>query len=207
VLFGQLCTGRHSANIATISKEYVPWEECFLCARKIDLPILLRTFYTNVLMNSFVDVDPNRDVLSEVQLNYEWETVGTDAESAADDNREQSISGAIFPHFKVVHEWIVDTLKRNEVMFYDSGSSTKRAGTAQQQNQYLTTVLKLLHMLIIFGYYTNLADIDSVQCSFFWSKHYARGCYPITYLSNVHSISYCCHHKSCQNTEGTGTFD
>jgi hypothetical protein len=166
VLFGQLCKGRHAANIATIGTKYIPWEECFLCASvsKNDIPILLKTFYTTVLMNLFVDVDPNRDVLSEVQLNHEWEQIGTASETKADANREESISGAIFPNFGDVHEWIVTTLRLNDVMFYDSGPSSTcpLAGTAQQQNEYLTAVLKLLHKLVIFGYYTNAADIDEV---------------------------------------------
>lgn len=160
LLFGRLCRGRHKSNIDIISRDYVPWKECFLCAQKSDLPLVLRTYYTRVLMNIYVDVNPNRDVLSEVQLNYEWEKVEKSGNSA-DGDPSKSISGATFSNFPQVNAWVKGILETNSTLFYDSGSNTE-SGTAKQKNEYLAGILRLLYKLIIFGYYTNLNDIDDL---------------------------------------------
>lgn len=163
LLFGRLCRGRNMANIRIISEHYVPWDECLLCAQKADLPFEVRTYYTRVLMNIYVDVDPNRDVLSEVQLNYEWEKICADpsSDSAARDPTK-SISGASFPHFKEVHHWIKEILQNNSTLFYESGSEKEKGGSARQKNEYIAGVLRLLHKLVIFGYYSNLDHIHEV---------------------------------------------
>lgn len=82
-LFGTLCKGRNRHNIDLITQKlrYLTWDECFICSRDPQLPKSLRAKYVELIVNLFVDVGDNVDILSEVQLSYSWDELvpGTSA--------------------------------------------------------------------------------------------------------------------------------
>eukprot|EP00040_Diaphanoeca_grandis_P037643 m.247080 g.247080 ORF g.247080 m.247080 type:complete len:2952 (-) comp33854_c0_seq2:851-9706(-) len=171
-LFGNLCLGRMAENIKliTIDRRYLTWEECFLCVQTPSethetkqrgnthqLPRSLRTIYVDLIVNLFVDVDPNRDVLSTVELNYPWTQVKRDYYTVAAKNPIQALSGATFAQFPILRQWVFDELSKVESMVHED----RYLGIPQ--NKLLSSILNLLQHLIKFGYYAEGKDISDLM--------------------------------------------
>jgi len=131
------------------------------------LPRSLRSVYVDLIVNLFVDtaarqndqstqVD-NRDVLSDIELCYHWNELDATFYDVAADNQTRALSGATFKHFKEVKTWILKELRGTERMVHEDPFQGK------PQNVFLAAVLRLLHKLIVFGYYADGSDITVVM--------------------------------------------
>jgi len=156
-LFGELCLGRNEESIHLISKElrYLTWEECFHCVRDEQLPPELRVKYVDLMVHLFIDVGDNADVLEEIQLSFPWNGLCADPYKDAGLDRTESLSGAKMQFFPALATYIVDFLRvRTQVVAQET-----------RQNILLSAMLKLVHLLITFGYYVAPADINDLMAS------------------------------------------
>lgn len=80
------------------------------------LPQSLRSIYVDIISSIFVDVGDNRDVLSEVDLSFDWDTLSTAADDAAANNQTMALSGATFQHFPELKKWIFGVLDKTKEM-------------------------------------------------------------------------------------------
>ena len=117
------------------------------------LPQSLRSIYVDIIVSMFVDVGENRDVLSEVDLSFNWDTLSTAANDAAANDQTMALSGAKFQHFPELKKWIYSVLNNTEAMVHVDSQE------GQPKNKLLCSVLSLLHTLIVFGYYADPTDI------------------------------------------------
>ena len=74
------------------------------------LPQSLRSIYVDVISAMFVDVGDNRDVLSEVDLSFDWDTLSTSSDAAAANDQTMALSGAKFENFPELKKWIFGVL-------------------------------------------------------------------------------------------------
>jgi hypothetical protein len=125
------------------------------------LPRSLRRLYVNLIVNLFVDAPPkpgpnakaNRDVLSELELTFDWEELKYNYYEEAAKNQTMALSGATFVHFPVVKRWISGVLKHTGSIVHVDDQ------VGQPKNKLLTSVLELLLTLIRYGYYADQKDI------------------------------------------------
>eukprot|EP00050_Salpingoeca_kvevrii_P002520 m.196116 g.196116 ORF g.196116 m.196116 type:complete len:2530 (-) comp10628_c0_seq6:379-7968(-) len=142
-LFDSLAAGRNQHVIQIITKElrYLTWEECFCCARDEQLPKSLRAKYVGLMVSLFVNVDPNINVLEEVQLAFKWDEI--QERPYANLGRGVSICGTSMPFFDELSSWLEGFLKaQGSIVVSDRPS-----------NLLLTAILNLLYNLVMFGYY------------------------------------------------------
>ena len=117
------------------------------------LPQSLRSIYVDIMVSMFVDVGQNRDVLSEVDLSFDWDKLTVAADDAAADDQTMALSGARFEHFPELKRWIFQVLDGTKAMIHTDTLD------GQPKNRMLRSVLNLLHYLIVFGYYADPKDI------------------------------------------------
>ena len=183
-LYGNLCLGRHETNINFITTvhRHLTWEECFVCSRSAysklrpnkvrvksgvpgatresemailpQLPQSLRRIYVDLMCRLFIDVGDNRDIISEVELAFDWDslTLAYFDQAAADDT--VALSGASFAHFPEVLMWINDFLTEIDGKMVHSHPIHGKA-----KNELIVSVLQLLKQLVQFGYYTDESNI------------------------------------------------
>ena len=183
-LYGNLCLGRHETNInfITVVHHHLTWEECFICSRSAysklrptrvrvrsgapdatresemsilpQLPQSLRRIYVDLMVRLFIDVGENRDIISEVELAFDWDslTLAYFDQAAADDT--VALSGASFAHFPEVLIWINDFLTEIDGHMVHSHPIHGKA-----KNELIVAVLQLLKHLVQFGYYTEEVNI------------------------------------------------
>ena len=122
-----------------------------------NLPSVVRKLYTDLITSLFVDVQPNFDVLSNVDLSFNWKELQLERDARAKDDQRQSLTGARFEHFPPLKSWIASVLKDTEAMIH---SDPKKGAP---KNKLLESVLKLLHYLVVFGYYADPKDIETLM--------------------------------------------
>lgn len=151
-LFGELCLQRceYAIQIITRTLDYLGWEECFACISNDSLPAALRENYVTVMMNLFIDVDGNTDILEEVQLCFEWSKLSSIPYAAASDDPSISLTGARMPFFSVLNEWLHAFLRERQSL----------EANMEETNLLIASVLRLTKMLVAFGYFANPGDIE-----------------------------------------------
>ena len=123
------------------------------------LPQSLRKLYVDLITNLFIDTPPqegeiaNRDVLSELDFNFEWGGLSYTHYTEAAQEQTQALSGARFEHFPVLKKWIFDVLEHTGAMVHNDELIGK------PKNKLLKSVLNLLFTLIKYGYYADEVDI------------------------------------------------
>eukprot|EP00040_Diaphanoeca_grandis_P002750 m.22601 g.22601 ORF g.22601 m.22601 type:complete len:2904 (-) comp13869_c0_seq1:198-8909(-) len=183
-LFGNLCKGRHQGNINFVTKvhKYLTWDECFLCARSAwkdkrspkikvklgntaevdsilpELPMTLRCIYVDLMVRLFIDVGDNRDILSEDELSFDWDTLTAKYFEDSSEDDTQALSGARFEQFPEVRDWVIKFLKETKGHMVH-----KHPQLGKPKNELITAVLSLLDTLINFGYYTDKDNIVDVM--------------------------------------------
>jgi inositol 1,4,5-triphosphate receptor type 1 len=121
------------------------------------LPRSLRKIYIDLLINLFVDVGNNRDVLSKVELNYNWDDVDRNYYDTAAANKTQALSGATFKEFPIVRDWLLWELQQVTTMTHQDRYM------GQPFNKLLGSMLNLLQHLIKYGYYASGDDIAQLM--------------------------------------------
>lgn len=154
-LFGKLCLGRNTYAWDVIAKKlrYLTWEECFHCATDVDLPKSLRALYVALISNLFVDTGDNRDILAEVQLTYVWNDLAANPYASAAQDPTESLSGARMEYFPQLAEFIRHMIHNNTSMVVSD----------RPTNLLMVEVLRLLSLLVSFGYYASDADITALM--------------------------------------------
>ncbi|EGD81749.1 hypothetical protein PTSG_02461 [Salpingoeca rosetta] len=154
-LFGELCLQRCSHAIRVITRDlgYLGWEECFMCARDDSLPPSLRKHYVELMINLFIDVDWNNDILEEVQLCFEWDKLSAKPFAEAGSDPSKSITGAQMPFFSALNEWILEFLQEHRSL----------EANMVEMNMFIASVLQLVRLLVSFGYYANPEDIERLM--------------------------------------------
>lgn len=137
-------------QLITEELEYLTWRECFSCAQNKALPKSLRATYTSLMVNLFIDVGDNIDVLDETQLAYAWEKLKPHPYIDAQKDRTQSLSGARLSFFPQLSTWIQSVLNEQ----------TSMVAMDRPANLLLARVLDLLYHLVVFGYYIDPEDIE-----------------------------------------------
>ena len=181
-LFGKLCLGRMEQNIKLITVDlgYLTFEECFMCMQArsetresaqqrtmsatrsvksstMFLPRSLRKIYVDLMVNLFVDVGNNQDVLSHVELNFSWDELSRDFYDNAATDQKQALSGATMERFPDLKGWIHSQLDQVKCMIH------KDQYNGQAFNRLLASTLNLLHHLVRFGYYASGDDISMMM--------------------------------------------
>jgi hypothetical protein len=121
------------------------------------LPQSLRAMYVALIRRLFVDVGTNRDVLTDLELTFDWNSVTTTYFSEAGVNQRVALSGATFDQFPVLKRWVKSVLDGTTSMVHEDQFQGK------PRNLFLAAVLKLLHSLIVFGYYADPADVTDLM--------------------------------------------
>lgn len=121
------------------------------------LPRSLRKIYVDLLINLFVDVGANRDVLSKVELNYNWDDVDRGYYDSAATDDTKALSGATFAKFPIVRDWLIWELKQVTSMTHQDRYM------GQPFNRLLGSMLNLLQHLIKYGYYASGDDIAKLM--------------------------------------------
>ena len=127
------------------------------------LPKSLRRLYVDLIVNLFLDTPApanekaNRDVLSEIELTFDWDLLKYTHYTAAAAYQTRSLSGATFVHFPLVKKWIFDVLDNTGAMVHADDL------VGQPLNKLLTSVLNLLWTLIKYGYYADKEDIEALM--------------------------------------------
>ena len=154
-LFGWLCLQRCDFSIETITQRlgYLTWNECFLCASDHRLPVDLRQIYVELMLNLFVDVGDNADILEEVKLCFRWDQLSCKPYAAAAADPTLSLSGARMPMFPQLNDWIYQYLLENQSL----------EARLEEDNDFLASILNLVKTLIKFGYYCNPSDIERLM--------------------------------------------
>jgi inositol 1,4,5-triphosphate receptor type 1 len=149
-LFCELCLQRCDVAISVIASSYMTWEQLFTCVQNRRLPFSLRRMYVDLMINLFVDVGSNVDILDGIALVFEWDKLHANpfAESANDPT--QSLSGARFQQFPQLSRWIIATLSANDGQVI---------AAEKEMNMFLESVLHLTHRLVEFGYFIAPQDI------------------------------------------------
>eukprot|EP00043_Microstomoeca_roanoka_P019214 m.213666 g.213666 ORF g.213666 m.213666 type:complete len:2617 (+) comp16958_c0_seq4:400-8250(+) len=150
--FGSLCLQRCEEAIQIITRDrgYLTWEECFLCARDHNLPPSLRCHYIDLMINLFIDVGDNCDILEEVQLCFAWEHLSSNPQATASADPSVSLSGARMPFFAVLSDWIYEFLLEHQSLEADK----------PDMNAFVASVLRLVRLLVAFGYYVNPEHVE-----------------------------------------------
>ena len=123
------------------------------------LPQSLRKLYVDLITNLFIDTPPhgdevpNRDVLSELDFNFEWGGLSYTHYTEAAQEQTKALSGATFEHFPVLKKWIFSVLEHTGAMVHNDPLIGK------PKNKLLKSVLNLLYTLIKYGYYADEVDI------------------------------------------------
>ncbi|XP_065833160.1 inositol 1,4,5-trisphosphate-gated calcium channel ITPR1-like isoform X3 [Oscarella lobularis] len=151
-LFNQLCYGRNNYAIEVLTKKYLTWKEAFLCLRSKELPARLRAKFCNAIVGLFIDVGDNRSVLEKPSLSYVFKNVEERPYSLSSANPEQAITGARMEYFPQLRNWIRIFFNENK----------PRQAFHKGHNQLTTEVLRLLHYLVSYGYYSNMTDIKGL---------------------------------------------
>lgn len=122
------------------------------------LPQSLRKIYVDIVIDIFVDVGENRDMLSEIDLSYDWNTeLQTSLGDEAKEDQTLALSGARFYNFPELKKWIGAVLSGTSAMIHNDPIQ------GQPKNRLLHSVLALLHKLIVFGYYADPEDITALM--------------------------------------------
>ncbi|XP_077862152.1 inositol 1,4,5-trisphosphate-gated calcium channel ITPR1-like [Saccoglossus kowalevskii] len=146
-LFAKLCHGRNEAAIQIITDK-LKWEEAFYCLKNDDLLPELRAKYCSLIISLFIDVGENISSLERMKLSFVWDEIDTG-------NRERctvpdsELKNKYFPQLK---KWINDMLSKNKQL------TASKVG----HNILMKQVLKLVHTLVKFGYYTTQDDIKAL---------------------------------------------
>ena len=123
------------------------------------LPKSLRRLYVDLIVNLFLDTPAkagekaNRDVLSEIELTFDWDQLKYTHYTSAAADQTAAMSGAKFVHFPMVKKWIFNVLGSTGAIVH----ADELVG--QPLNKLLASVLNLLWTLIKYGYYADQADI------------------------------------------------
>ncbi|XP_052783710.1 inositol 1,4,5-trisphosphate receptor type 1-like isoform X3 [Mya arenaria] len=144
-LFGYLCHGQNSHSIAVITQElnYLTWEEAFTCLSDDRLPDQLRAMYCDLIITLFVDIADNHSVVDRVKLSYIYDDVDNE------ENRTDNSSSQTSKYFPEISSWISDFLGRNGDM----------TASLIGNNMLVRQVLRLVHYLVLFGFYDKSEDI------------------------------------------------
>eukprot|EP00049_Salpingoeca_infusionum_P018394 m.357042 g.357042 ORF g.357042 m.357042 type:complete len:2607 (+) comp17695_c0_seq1:174-7994(+) len=151
-LFNALCLQRcqPAIDIITVTKKYLTWDECFTCARDPDLPLDVRRKYVDLMINLFIDVGENIDILAETELAFEWDSLS--ARPIPETEPNTSLSKATLPFFADLSAWITKFLEGYYHLYANQIA----------QNEMLLSVLQLTHALVEFGYYNNPHEISAL---------------------------------------------
>ena len=154
-LFGKLCSGRneHCIDVITNKLRYLTWDECFHCVKDDKLPKSLRSKYVSLLINLFVDVGDNVDILEDIRLNYIWNELVPNPNEEAMMDQTLSLSGSSMKEFPEISSWILGFL---------SGSGEINASD-RPNNLLLAEILNLTLHFIKFGYYIKPEDITALM--------------------------------------------
>lgn len=118
------------------------------------LPQSLRRIYVDLMVRLFIDVGDNRDIVSEVELAFDWETLTLSYFELASEDDTVALSGAKFEHFPRVLIWINDFLTA-----IDGHMIHSHPTRGKPKNMLICSVLELLKKLIRFGYYSDEENI------------------------------------------------
>lgn len=155
-LFRKLCDGRNEYVIQIISRElkYISWEEAFLCVRLSILPDELRAKYCDLIIGLFVDVGNNYAVLEYRNLSFVYDDV--DIREPIEDGFGEGteiVVKDLVTIFPVLRDWIMETLNNHE---YFVASNVG-------YNKLIEQVVKLLELLVKYGYYGAERDVKDLQ--------------------------------------------
>ncbi|XP_053404110.1 inositol 1,4,5-trisphosphate receptor type 2-like isoform X2 [Mercenaria mercenaria] len=147
-LFGYLCHGQNSHSIAVITQElnYLTWEEAFTCLSDDRLPDQLRAMYCDLIITMFVDIADNHSVVDRVKLSYIYDDVDNE------ENRTDNTQSLTYQYFPQISQWISDFLGRNGDM----------TASLIGNNMLVRQVLRLVHYLVLFGFYDKSEDIKKL---------------------------------------------
>eukprot|EP00056_Hartaetosiga_gracilis_P010415 m.153526 g.153526 ORF g.153526 m.153526 type:complete len:2653 (+) comp13309_c1_seq5:67-8025(+) len=153
--FGWLCMQRcdYAIDVITSSLKYLTWEECFLCASDDRLPYPLRKIYIDLMINLFIDVGENADVLEEVKMCFRWNELSNKPNEGASNDPTTSLSGARLPFFGQLNDWLYQFLLEHQSL----------EANHVPLNEFIEKVLILTNTLVKFGYYTNPKDIERLM--------------------------------------------
>lgn len=144
-LFGYLCHGQNSHSIAVITQElnYLTWEEAFTCLSDDRLPDQLRAMYCDLIITMFVDIADNHSVVDRVKLSYIYDDVDNE------ENRTDNSKSLTYQYFPQISQWISSFLAKNGDM----------TASLIGNNMLVRQVLRLVHYLVLFGFYDKSEDI------------------------------------------------
>ncbi|KAL4219957.1 hypothetical protein ACF0H5_020368 [Mactra antiquata] len=147
-LFGYLCHGQNTHSIAVITQElnYLTWEEAFTCLSDDRLPDQLRAMYCDLIITMFVDIADNHSVVDRVKLSYIYDDVDNE------ENRTDNSQSLTYKYFPKISQWISDFLGRNGDM----------TASLIGNNMLVKQVLRLVHYLVLFGFYDKSEDIKKL---------------------------------------------
>lgn len=147
-LMGKLAAGRNSFAVRTITKDLdiLTWEQAFFCLRSDIIPPPLRAKYCRLIIQLFVDVGSNYSVLDHKNLTFVYKDV---ADPRATWYKEKEVAKDLVTVYPVVRDWMAEFLEENtEICASDVG-----------KNVLVCEVLRLLHFMVRFGYYSNATEI------------------------------------------------
>ncbi|KAK3607291.1 hypothetical protein CHS0354_002916 [Potamilus streckersoni] len=145
-LFGFLCDGHNKESIEAITQQlnYLSWEGAFVCLKNEELPDLLRARYCDLIIKMFVDISENHSQVGQVQLSYIYKDL--DKEENEVDNSSLSET------YTQLRDWSFEFLEHNcSIVASNIG-----------KNMLTKQVLKLLHYLVSFGFYSKSSDIEKL---------------------------------------------
>ena len=83
-LMAMLCYGRNSKCASTIHTRFCDFDACFACIANDRLPDDVRRNFVELMKQCFVDVEPNRPIVRNLQLTFTWNELSLHKAAAAD---------------------------------------------------------------------------------------------------------------------------
>ncbi|XP_065910466.1 inositol 1,4,5-trisphosphate-gated calcium channel ITPR1-like [Dysidea avara] len=154
-LFAKLCKGNNKRAIEIIDTKlnYMSFNEALTGAKDTNLDSTLRLKYLELIIVLYVDNnEKNRPVLENLSLSFNYQKVRANPYEEAIKNPHTALTGAVNVHFPALKEWILNHIYSQQNVV---------GGKAKINNNIFTAhVLRLLHLLIKYGYYANLNDVN-----------------------------------------------
>ncbi|XP_065894275.1 inositol 1,4,5-trisphosphate-gated calcium channel ITPR1-like isoform X2 [Dysidea avara] len=156
-LFAKLCKGNNKRAIEIINTmEYMSFNEALTGAKDTNLDSTLRLKYVELIIVLYVDNnEDNRPLLENLSLSFNYEGIRANPYEEAVNDQKKALTGAINDYFPDLRDWIICHI----------GSLKKDADKSSVINDSIVTahVLKLLHILVKYGFYANLDDINKLM--------------------------------------------
>ncbi|XP_065909470.1 inositol 1,4,5-trisphosphate-gated calcium channel ITPR1-like [Dysidea avara] len=153
-LFGKLCKGNNTSAVHTIDVEfnYLTFEEALTGAQDDNLHHALRSKYVELIVVLYVDVGSNRAILDNLSLSFVYKNIVSDPYKSAAEDPTIALTGVQNIYFPQLKDWIQHYVEQNMSVI----------ASLVNVNNLNAEVLNLLFLLVKYGYYADINDINAL---------------------------------------------